>query len=132
MITEIDGKFYCRTCKNPITVFSENGGRGIRARCKVCKKTSYFPACEHCQQALWKHDEDKCLSARADKMGLRYCRKCKTIKERTEFNIKNGILSSRCKSCQAEYFKGWYEGTRKKSDNDIFGRDPLDDIFGEI
>lgn len=135
MIKLVGGKFHCANCNNPVTIFSEDGGKGFRARCKTCKKTYFYPACSTCEQPMWRHDELKCLVAKAEIMGKRLCRVCRQVKERSEFNIKNGILSSRCRTCQSEYFKNWYESTKKKSKRrDDFDEDydALDSIFGDI
>ena len=128
-----DDKFYCKICDEQLTIFSENGGEGFRARCTTCRKTYYYPTCDICDQPAWKHDIENCFAAMAKSAGKRYCRKCKTVKELSEFNVKGDNISSRCKVCQSKYFKEWYEenkGNRAKSTPDEDVDDFLDEIFG--
>ena len=131
MIYIDEEQFYCSICKNNLTIYSEDGGKGFRARCKTCKKTYYYPACEHCGQGTWRHDEEKCLIAKAEKIGLRYCRTCKTNKNPKDFNMNGATLSARCKLCQADYFSSWYKSRTAKTFESISNKDVLDELFGE-
>lgn len=126
MIYEKDTKFYCLECHNPVTLYSENRGEGFRTRCKPCNKTSYFPACNICAQAVWKHDQIICDIALAKSRGKKYCRKCNTEKELKDFNYKGESISSRCKVCQAVYFKSWYESHKKQKNIDDLSKDDTD------
>jgi hypothetical protein len=131
MIYFSENQFWCPTCKGHLTIYSENGGKGFRARCKTCKITYYYPACELCNQGTWRHDEEKCQAAQAEKVGLRYCRKCKLKKNPAEFNMNGVSVSARCKTCQAEYFKHWHESRTVKTLESSSNEDVLNELFGD-
>lgn len=127
-----NGRAFCSLCEEYLTIISENGGKGFRARCPTCKVTYYYPACDICGQALWKHDEEKCKSVKAEKIGLRYCRKCKNNKSPEEFNMNGATRSARCKTCQAEYYEAWY-ARKKRTDEEtesISEEELLEELFG--
>jgi len=133
MIDFKEDKFFCSTCGNNVTIKSENSGKGISARCKICQKTLYYPICEECSQPVWNHDEEKHEVATAEKIGLRYCRKCKKKKNPDQFNMNGSVRSARCKSCQSEYFAEWYAKktrTAKDSESNSNFEDVLNDLFG--
>lgn len=130
-----DDKFFCRDCEASLTIFSENGGQGFRARCSNCRQTYYYPTCEKCDQPTWKHDEDRCALAVAVSHNRWYCKKCKAEKDIEAFNYRDGRLSTRCKECQAQYFSEWYKNRSRKNGNkttnyEVASDDVLDEIFG--
>jgi len=130
MIHIENGNFLCSVCKNSLTIYGEDGGKGIKTRCKFCKKTSYYPACKDCDQPTWRHDDEKHIAIVAKNSGMGYCTKCKKTKELVLFNIKDGKPSSRCKRCQADYFAEWYDKNKKEVESGITDEEVLDELFG--